>query len=154
MTPTSMACTWDKAISPESCYRLPVTALFGCILLALLPCPSPVSAVHLPDRLQAWVQYLYLQIPLLLINLPVACFFMHHALLQVKGVPLITFDVGGVGEMLQYSEHEDVIVMDSTAKSLASKLQGVFPSSVPRSSSTDAEYMHSRPCNSVCWLPS
>ena len=42
----------------------------------------------------------------------------------MKGVPLISFDVGGVGEMLHYSEHEDVIVMDSSAKSLASKLQG------------------------------
>lgn len=44
--------------------------------------------------------------------------------MQVKGVPLIAFDVGGVGEMLHYSEHEDVIVMDSSATSLAKKLQG------------------------------
>ena len=46
--------------------------------------------------------------------------------------------------MLQYSEHEDVIVMDSTAKSLASKLQGIFPSSGPRRCSTDAEFMRPR----------
>ena len=44
--------------------------------------------------------------------------------MQVKGVPLIAFDVGGVGEMLHYSEHEDVIVMDSSATNLANKLQG------------------------------
>ena len=42
----------------------------------------------------------------------------------MKGVPLIAFDVGGVGEMLDYSQHEDVIVMDSSAASLARKLQG------------------------------
>ena len=44
----------------------------------------------------------------------------------MKGVPLITFDVGGVGEMLHYSEHEDVVVMDSSASSLARKLQGKY----------------------------
>ena len=55
---------------------------------------------------------------------PSAAFCMTQLDLQVKGVPLIAFDVGGVGEMLHYSEHEDVIVMDSSAKSLASKLQG------------------------------
>ena len=42
----------------------------------------------------------------------------------MKGVPLITFDVGGVGEMLEYSDHPDIIVMDTTAKSLSKKLQG------------------------------
>ena len=39
-------------------------------------------------------------------------------------MPLITFDVGGVGEMLEYSDHPDIIVMDTTAKSLSKKLQG------------------------------
>ena len=49
-----------------------------------------------------------------------------HAL-QVKGVPLISFDVGGIGEMLEYAEHGDVIVMESTAKALSQKLQGDSP---------------------------
>ena len=48
---------------------------------------------------------------------------LQHAL-QVKGVPLISFDVGGIGEMLEYAEHGDVIVMESTAKALSQKLQG------------------------------
>ena len=39
-------------------------------------------------------------------------------------MPLITFDVGGVGEMLEYSDHPDIIVMDASAKSLSKKLQG------------------------------
>jgi hypothetical protein len=43
---------------------------------------------------------------------------------QVKGVPFITFDVGGVGEMLEYVDHPDIIVMDTTAKSLSKRLQG------------------------------
>ena len=48
---------------------------------------------------------------------------LQHAL-QVKGVPLISFDVGGIGEMLEYAEHEDVMVMESTAEALSQKLQG------------------------------
>ena len=39
-------------------------------------------------------------------------------------MPLISFDVGGIGEMLEYAEHGDVIVMESTAKALSQKLQG------------------------------
>ena len=47
--------------------------------------------------------------------------------MQVKGVPLISFDVGGIGEMLEYAEHEDVIVMESSAKALSQKLEGERP---------------------------
>ena len=42
-------------------------------------------------------------------------------------MPLISFDVGGIGEMLEYAEHGDVIVMESTAKALSQKLQGDDP---------------------------
>ena len=45
-------------------------------------------------------------------------------------MPLITFDVGGIGEMLEFAEHGDVIVMESTAKALSQKLQGDSPCSL------------------------
>lgn len=39
-------------------------------------------------------------------------------------MPLITFDVGGVGEMLEYAEHQDTIVTESSAEGLFRKLKG------------------------------
>ena len=45
---------------------------------------------------------------------------------QVKGIPTLVFDVGGIHEMLDFQSHGDVIVQDPSVEGLAAKIQGGF----------------------------
>ena len=48
-----------------------------------------------------------------------------YARAQVQGIPVVAFDVGGVGEMLNTSAAADIIVAEPTAEALAAKLAQV-----------------------------
>ena len=43
---------------------------------------------------------------------------------QVKGIPFIMFDVGGVVEMVDYKMHGDVVVAEPSMPALRDKLTG------------------------------
>ena len=48
-----------------------------------------------------------------------------HTPAQVQGIPVVAFDVGGVGEMLNTTAAADIIVAEPTAEALAAKLAEV-----------------------------
>lgn len=47
-----------------------------------------------------------------------------RASVQVKQIPLVAFDVGGIYEMLDFSSNTEAIVLDTTVDGLTAKLTG------------------------------
>lgn len=47
-------------------------------------------------------------------------------LLQVKAIPFLTFDAGGVLELFDHERYDEVVVRDATADALAQKLDEVL----------------------------
>jgi hypothetical protein len=60
--------------------------------------------------------------------------------LQVKGIPFVVFDAGGVLEMFDHRQHPDNVVFEPTLEALASRLNGVRPPSVAGFNSHTALY--------------
>ena len=45
--------------------------------------------------------------------------------MQVKQIPLVVFDVGGIYEMMDFVSNPDAVVLDPTINGLAAKLTGL-----------------------------
>ena len=52
---------------------------------------------------------------------------MMWAMLQVKGIPFLVFDVGGVLEMFDGKKYRTNVVLEPTLEALTSKLKDVRP---------------------------
>ena len=48
-------------------------------------------------------------------------------MLQVKGIPFLAFDAGGVLEMFNGKTHKDNVVLEPTLAALTAKLKEVCP---------------------------
>lgn len=53
--------------------------------------------------------------------------------LQVKGIPFVVFDAGGVLEMFDHRQHPDNVVFEPTLEALSARLNGVSPNLEMRS---------------------
>ena len=61
------------------------------------------------------------------------CSNCQAAALQVKQIPLVAFDVGGIYEMLDFDANAEAVVLEPTLKGLTAKLTGLNLPPLPTS---------------------